>query len=265
MKRTFPPLQLPGSPLVLVLCQVRIAAIRSIASHIPALQEHLRRNGFPVDVSKEFVEVAVPAEGSARRRRSGHWEFRTLDEDWSIIVGEGAIVIQTTAYRGFDGFLDTLSFAVAAVDAVVGDLVVERVGLRYVDFIDPRPGESWKDYVKPGYHGQENRIARPEASVHFVQTVTDTGEGQRMIVRLTQNHDGHLLPSDLVPHHPELGKRVEPGDLATLLDLDHYREERQPFEIDKVLETAWMLHDALDIMFRDVVSTHALNIWSEKQ
>ena len=67
-----------------------------------------------------------------------------------------------------------------------------------------------------------------------------------------------------VPHHPHFGKRVEPGNLATLLDLDHYREERQPFEIDKVLDTAWVLHDTLDRTFRDVVSTHALKVWSEE-
>ena len=187
-----------------------------------------------------------------------------MNEDWSIIVGGGAVVVQTTAYRGFDGFLDTLSLALTALDFVVGDLIVERVGLRYVDFIDPRTGESWNEYVKPGYHGQVNDIVQPEKSLHFAQTVSNTGEGQRLIIRLMQNRDGNLLPPDLVPHHPHFGKRVEPGNLATLLDLDHYREERQPFEIDKVLDTAWVLHDTLDRTFRDVVSTHALKVWSEE-
>ena len=247
-----------------MLCQVRIAAVRDMASYIPALQDRLRRDGFPVDVSKEVLDLSVQAEGPATERRRAHWEFRSLDEDRSIIVGDGAVVVQTTAYDCFESFLTTLSFAMAAVDAAVGDLVVERVGLRYVDFIDPRPGESWKDYVKPGYHGQENDIVRPETSVHFAQTVADTGPGQQMIVRLTQNRDGNLLPPDLAPHHPVLAKRVEPGNLATLLDLDHYREARQPFEIGKVVETAWTLHDGLDVMFRDVVTKHAMEVWSKE-
>ena len=264
MKRTLPPLRLAGSPLVLVLCQVRIAAVRDMASYIPALQDRLRRDGFPVDVSKEVLDLSLQAQGPATERRRAHWEFRSLDEDRSIIVGDGAVIVQTTAYDCFESFLTTLSFAMAAVDAAVGDLVVERVGLRYVDFIDPRPGESWKDYVKPGYHGQENDIVRPETSVHFAQTVADTGPGQQMIVRLTQNRDGNLLPPDLVLHHPVLAKRVEPGNLATLLDLDHYREARQPFEIGKVVETAWRLHDGLDVMFRDVVTSHALEVWSKE-
>ena len=264
MKRTLPPLRLVGSPLVLVLCQVRIAAVRDMASYIPALQDRLRRDGFPVDVSKEVVAVSLQAQGPATEQRRAHWEFQSLEEDRSIIVGDSAVVVQTTAYDCFETFLTTVSFAMSAVDAAVGDLVVERVGLRYVDVIDPRPGESWKDYVKPGYHGQENDIVRPETSVHFAQTVADTGPGQRMIVRLMQNRDGNLLPPDLAPHPPVLTKGVERGKLATLLDLDHYREARQPFDIDRVVDTAWTLHDGLDVMFRDVVTSHALEVWSKE-
>ena len=59
-------------------------------------------------------------------------------------------------------------------------------------------------------------------------------------------------------------KGGEPGNLATLLDLDHYREARQPFDIDRVVKTAWTLHDGLDVMFRDVVTSHALEVWSKE-
>ncbi len=261
MRRSLPPLRLTRSPLVLVLCQVRITAIRDMASYIPKLQDRLRREDFPVDVGGEVVELALQAGGSARERRRTHWEFRTLEEDWSIIVSDSAVVLQTTAYSSFKEFLRILSLAMTAVDAVVGNLVVERIGLRYVDCIEPLTDESWKDYVKPGYHGQENDIIGPDNSTHFTQTVVDTGPGQRMIVRLTQNRDGMLLPSDLVPHHPVLRTRAEQGQLATLLDLDHYREARQRFEIGEVVDVAWKLHDGLDVMFRDMVTEHALEIW----
>ena len=184
-----------------------------------------------------------------------------MEEDWSIIVKEGAVVVQTTSYTGFEEFLRVLSLAMAAVDAAVGDLVVDRIGLRYVDHVELRPEESWKDYVKSGYHGQENDIIGSDTSVHFVQTVADTGPGQRMIIRLTQNRDGVLLPPDLVPHHPVLQRQAEKGKLVTLLDLDHYRETRQRFEMGKVVEVAWELHAGLDVMFRDMVTEYALEAW----
>ena len=149
MKRTLPPLRLAGSPLVLVLCQVRIAAVRDMASYIPALQDRLRRDGFPVDVSKEVVAVSLQAQGPATEQRRAHWEFRSLDEERSIIVGDSAVVVQTTAYDCFETFMVTVSFAMSAVDAAVGDLVVERVGLRYVDIIDPRPANHGRTTSNP--------------------------------------------------------------------------------------------------------------------
>jgi uncharacterized protein (TIGR04255 family) len=142
-------------------------------------------------------------------------------------------------------------------------LVVERIGLRYVNAIKPRPNELWKDYVKPGYHGWENHIIQSENSVCFMQTVADTGPAQRMIIRLVQNRDGQLLPPDLVPHHPILRVSAEQGKLLTLLDLDHYREAREPFENERVLNITRTLHEELEIMFRGLVTSHALTVWRQ--
>ena len=72
-----------------------------------------------------------------------------------------------------------------------------------------------------------------------------------------------FLPT-LLPYHPVPAKRVGPGNLATLLDFDHNREARQPFDIDKVVETAWTLHDGLYVLFRDVVTGHALEVWNKE-
>ena len=119
--------------------------------------------------------------------------------------------------------------------------------------------------MNPSYHGLQNDIIRPDRSVFLIQTVADTGTGanskQRMIARLAQNRDGNLLPTDLVMHSPVLQDSPKPNELLTLLDLDHYREHRHPFDIHKLMEIVWELHDGLDVLFRDVVTTHALNVW----
>jgi len=261
MKRTLPPLRLSHSPLVLVLCQVRIAAIRDMATYLPKIQDRFRREGFPVDLSGEVQEVTLQPEGSAKSRRRAHWEFRTLEETWSIIVSENAVVLQTTVYTNFEEFLRYLLLAVKTVNVVVGDLLVERVGLRYVDLIRPNEGETWKDFIQPGFHGLENELIRPERSVLFTQIITETGPDQRLIARVAQNRDGMVLPPDLLPHHPKLKTQAAIGELITLLDLDHYREARQAFEDEALVTTAWELHDGLDILFRDVMTPHALEVW----
>ena len=103
---------------------------------------------------------------------------------------------------------------------------------------------------------------RSGTSLIFMQTVAETGPGQRMIVRLAQNRDGTFLPHDLIPHHPVLKHSAPKHELITLLDLDHFREAREAFQMEHLSETAWELHDGLDIMFRDLVTDNALSQWS---
>ena len=126
MTRTRLPLSLKNSPLVLVLCQVRIAAVRDMGSYIPKIQDRLRREGFPIDVSGEVREVNLQDGGPVREVKRPHWEFRTLEEDWSIIIGDSVVVLQTTAYTEFEYFLQKLSVAMRAVDEVVGDIVLVK-------------------------------------------------------------------------------------------------------------------------------------------
>ena len=71
MKRTSPPLRLPGSPLVLVLCQVRIATVRDMAGYIPALQDRLRRDGFPGVLGGDYAALFSRASGGGARSRPG--------------------------------------------------------------------------------------------------------------------------------------------------------------------------------------------------
>jgi uncharacterized protein (TIGR04255 family) len=260
MNRSLPALRLSKSPLVLVLCQVRLAAIRNMATYIPKVQDRLRRQGFPVDVSREVQEFGIQ-DGQPMARRQPHWEFRTKDERSSVIVREQAVVLQTSDYSNFDAFLDRLLLATDTVNEVVQDLVVERVGLRYLDLIRPEDGESWRDYVQSGFHGIVNRIVESDKSVVFTQTTTQTGENSRLILRLAQNRDRVVLPPDLLSHAPAHDVIPRDQELLTLLDLDHYHEERVDYSRGFVDEKAWVLHDALDVLFRDVVTPHALRVW----
>lgn len=259
-QRSLPPLRLSKSPLVLVLCQVRLAAVRSMREFIPQIQDRLRRAGFPIDVSGEAQDIAV--EGNQMGfRRTPHWEFRTKDERWSIIVREQAVVVQTSAYENFETFLERLHLATETVSEVVKSLVIERIGLRYVDMILPGDGESWRDYVREGLHGVQNSIVRDDSSEIFTQLTCRTGENSRLILRVAQNRQGMVLPPDLLAHAPALGETPPEGVLVTLLDLDHFLENRVDYSGDGVDSMAWQLHDPLDILFRDTVTPRALKAW----
>ena len=217
MQRTRAPLLLRNSPLVLVLLQTAFQAVRDMASYVPKVQDRLRTQGFPVDIGGEVRQLTVQTGEPAHETRRPRWEFRNIEENTSIIVDETAVVLQTTAYTKFEEFLRTFELAMTAMDAIVGNIIVERIGLRYIDAIIPKSGEDWRKYINPRYHGFKNEIARPDRSVLAMQIVSDTGPRdtelrQRMIARLAQDREGMLLPPDLAsfsPKLPESAKRAE--------------------------------------------------------
>jgi uncharacterized protein (TIGR04255 family) len=231
-----------------------------MAEYIPKIQDSLRRKGYPIDVSAEVQEVLI-ASGQPQVRRRPHWEFRKKDEHWSIIVGEQAVIVQTTAYSVFDDFLVELELAVETVASIVGDLVVERVGFRYIDLIRPLEGEDWRDYVKPGFHGVETEALKPNTTDAFYQLSAETSAG-RIIARIAQNRDGMALPPDLADHPPKGVPDSTNGEILTILDLDHFRAERFDYDREYLVELAWTLHDNLDILFRDMTTEHAIKKWS---
>jgi len=86
-----------------------------------------------------------------------------------------------------------------------------------------------------------------------------------MIVRLFQNREGRVLPPDLEQADdikPRLDPPLEPNELLTILDLDHFSTLQADYEEGWVEKQAWRLHDDLDCVFRkSLVTPKALEVW----
>lgn len=259
--RTRAKLKLANSPLSLVLCQVRFSPLLAMADYIPKVQDQLRLRGYPVNASTPVRELQLGPGGATARDRV-HWEFMAKDRRSSVVVTEGFVVLQTTAYDDFETFIDQLKMVVSTLNTVVGGLLVQRIGLRYVDAIIPAKDETWRRYVQPCLHGFESELFREDGVLRLHQTVAKTGVGT-MLVRLHQNRDGRVLP-------PDLGTgallapsgRAEPGELITLLDIDHFHECDTGYDQSSFEAVAWKLKEGSYQVFADnVVTEHALRVW----
>ena len=263
MNRTLPPLKLTKSPLVLVLCQVRFAPILAMGEYFPRIQDKLRLKGYPL-AKNMVVQEAVFTPACATSVRRERWQVQDKTTSRSIVVTENFVVFQTTTYRVFDDFVQELNLAVETVASEVKQLLIQRVGLRYVDLVRCRNGETWTDYVQPGLQWlkSENFIEGTQSQLY--QCVADTSAGT-MIVRLFQNREGQVLPPDLEAVDdlkPHLDPPIEPNELLTLLDLDHFSTHQVDYERGWVENQAWQLHDDLDSVFRkSLVTPKALEAW----
>ena len=223
---------LSAQPLVLVLCQLRFSPARQMNRYIPAIQDAFRRTGFPIERAGKVRQVTFGPGASApvQMIEQQRWEYRNREETWSVLVTEDSVILQTTAYTRFERFAERLQSAVNTVlteseQAQFG--VVHRAGLRYIDMVRPGAGKDFRFYLRPGLHGVRDEVFQPGRHLLHVESRGQTvvsGHPGTMIVRIVQNDQGHSLPPDLMAAAPKYSPRAGPGELVTLIDMDHYVE-----------------------------------------
>lgn len=258
---------LSKQPLILVLCQVRFSPVRMLAEYIPAIQDEFRRHSFPIEYAGKIHQLSITPTGMQSSEQD-RWEYRTKDELWSVTVLQDRVVLQTTGYANFEAFADHLSHAVQTVLSKTEQDklgVVQRVGLRYVNLVKPRPNEDYRYYLRPGFHGVSDEVFRAHSHRLHVESVGRTTVGDTegtMIVRVVQNDQGFDLPPDLVGGAPKHQSRVVAGELATLVDMDQFIEGRFDPSTEWVVARTFEMHDHLiETFHKHVVTEQAIEVW----
>jgi uncharacterized protein (TIGR04255 family) len=262
VRRSRPVLRLSRSPLVYTVLQVGIAPVFSLRSYLPELQEKLRKNGFPRYREGILQKLTIGQDGLAPKiESSARFEFYDKNAQTGIMVAPDAVTVHTNAYRVFEEFDETVRLAVSTLREVAGVEVVEKVGLRYVDWVRPDSTRSVDSLIQPGLRGINECELGGRDAIKLFQMFCLTAVG-RMLVRFYQQR-GQVLPLDLGPGPVNLSIdfRVEPNEIVSLLDLDHTSEQSFDFEMDAISELAWRLHDSLDLAFRTAVTDEALEFW----
>jgi uncharacterized protein (TIGR04255 family) len=262
--RNRPKSTLGHSPLVLVLAQLRFSPLMLMTEYIPKIQDRLRLAGYPFNASGQYQEVAFGLQGVSASARP-HWEFLSKDRRVSVVVSSGFVVVQTSAYDCFEDFLQIVTSVMSVVASAVDGLLVQRVGLRYVNLIRPTTGESWEAYVQNGLHGFASSHFLDDTALHLHQVVTRTASGT-MIVRLLQNRDQAILPPDLATQNlmfPHVAA-PSPGELLTLVDIDHFHDdEPEDFNPAQFATVAWPLKNAsYEVFYDSLVTNHAIEVWT---
>ena len=258
---------LKNQPLVLVLCQVRFSPVRKMADYIPGIQEEFRRHGFPIERAGKIQQLMITPAGTHVSEQE-RWEYRDKEELWSVTVLQDSVVLQTTAYERFEAFAERLERAVRTVLARTEQDqfgLIQRVGLRYVNVVRPRAGEDYRIYLRPGFHGAADAVFLDGSHRLHAESVGRTSVGDlsgTMILRVTQNDQGFDLPPDLVVGAPKHATQARPGELVTLIDMDHFIDGKYDPDTQWVIDRAYEMHDHLIETFHEhLVSKEAIEVW----
>jgi len=263
MPRATPPLQLPRSPLIFVLAQVKISPVMAIEGRIPDLQESLRKHGYPRRRARELKTSVKGAEGQVTQVEiQRQWEFINKESTASLVVDENGLTYQTSEYAVFETLVAELEAALGQFAEFVEPGLVQRVGLRYVDLVVPTGGKEISAYFSDGLRGF--RIAETDArEAFFFESVCRTGPDSKFIHRYVEALGGFGFPPDLLPVSLNLRREPLMDSPFALLDLDHYRENDEDFSVETAIRDFDFLHEYQSRAFKASITQDAIDEWSQ--
>lgn len=261
--------KMTNAPVYFVIVQVRFNQVLALDSYVPAIQEYMRKEGYP-DFEKSIratfnlkVEGTIEAgAGQVPLAQTARYTFANMDKTSCFLLDQGALSYQTTEYDVFETSSAAFLKALALVSKTVGGLSYsERIGVRYLDAVYPQANESLGDYVNPSVLGLVDRV-EGELVHSFSETVTKSkaiGVTARTIIE--KGEVGY--PPDLVPMTLQLPERFRSlSGLHATLDTDGWSNLREPFDLRNLNDKFVLIHDAIEKTFKATVTAHALKVWS---
>lgn len=240
-------------PLMLALCQVRFAAVLGVSD--PAFVAPFQRsiqNQYPVALPAMAgrVEIEIGPGAAAPEVRAGpqsqQWRFSDQQDDWTTVLAQDFVAVETRVYDTFADFLGRLRQVLEAVVEHIQPSLATRVGLRYVNEI--RTGhEDWSSVVRRELLGP---LAVPELQRDVRQAV------QQILLR-SPDAEGATITHGILPNSTTVQPRqgvAPPAEPFYLLDFDIFREyyppQALPMDPDMICEQVETFNKTIYRLFR---------------
>lgn len=238
--------RLRADPLALVLCEVRFSPVLSIESHVPVIQEHLRKSGFPgFDRAVEHQFELVPS-GPPRLTTHNRWIFRGVEKGQVVSLSTSAVNLQVVEYTKFEDFLEVLGPVIQSLADTAAPAFHDRIGIRYINAVE-NAGDRMSDFFHESVLSFSAEDLGVESLLTSQQLIGKTPRGQ-VVIRMNQVEDAPLLPPDLLgPVFPELARKRQ--GIHAILDIDGADMTRGRFALDDIEERLWDIHAYTELAF----------------
>lgn len=263
----------PRAPLAYVLAEVRTEQLADLGQYRAALSSAFRAKGYPIQRPLLSARILTSGEGvqSLEAQTDGAWEFAVPENNNALIVRPHGFVFHATKYVNHADFLERFRAALAVVQEIVPDVYVNRLGLRYVDFILPNKGEQPEAYVDSRLNPLLPISKSGQAVVAMSVVIYPMGDGG-LTVRYMRGAGLPDLPPELINIQLEKSEQMQRRDIekdqpTAILDLDRISEIKKPVRLDSanLRERLQKLRDDVHDAFMNKISTdHAKTTWRMK-
>lgn len=262
---------LKNPPVYFTLAQVRFNTVLKLSEYLPNIQEALRKSGYPLFEEQRTMVVRVairdgqPVPEPHERMR---YQFANLEGTHAFLLDPDALTLQSTNHLRFEAFSEQFLSALRVVHDAVGLAVSERIGLRYLDRVDPRPSEELANYLAPQVHGLNAVLCRKEGNqpLHAYSESLSMMGGVALRCRVVTQQGGLTFPPDVRP----TGLRVQERFTTltgwhAIIDTDGSVEAREAFSVENVAQHLKKIYGAIRVAFEAVATETAFDYWKNGQ
>lgn len=261
------------APVYYVLAQVRFNAILALEKYMPTIQESLRKIGFPdyqqTVLATLNLNFGVPGgEGHAvpALQPQARYQFLNQSRMTGFWLDQTSMTFNTTEYDTFPPFLESFLAGVKVIHDTVeqGISFSERIGIRFLDAVCPKPNETISAYLAPSVLGLTDKLA-PRELVHSFSETRTKKEKTTLVSRAViyeQELKGAAFPPEFGPVPLRLLDRFsEISGLYAVIDTDSWLDDRETFDVANVKMKLESLHEEIRRSFELMVTPHALKVW----
>ncbi|MFS2099410.1 TIGR04255 family protein [Variovorax sp. Varisp85] len=252
-------------PVYFTVAQARFNALLNLSEYLPSIQDSLRRAGFPDYTAQKSVvlQIVQDESGQATPLPVAHesYVFGNADRTHSFILSQDRLTLQSTNYGQFELFSEKFLKGLAILHDVVTLDFTERVGLRYLDRVVPRAGDSMGRYLAPEVLGLSERL--DGTPLHSYSETFIAFGAVKLRARAVLQAGPLAFPPDLLLGNLVVQERFTTHDGAhAILDNDGFIEQRETYSQDTVAQHLSEIHGVIDKAFHVTAMPYAFDVWN---
>ncbi len=232
--------RLPKAPLIQVIAQVRFGSQSVLGTHEGAGAVHeVLADMYPRLLAEQQQLVTMTPSGSTVAAVP-QYRLTDLKRTWSVVIGTEQLAVEATDYTNWTDLRSRLEAALHAIADITNLRVRERVGLRYINQIQPGDNGTFHGRVRSALLGPaDDEGWQPHIMSALGQIVANDGDA-RLLLRV-----GLATPPLAIPGVVNGGTATGYGGTVSgyLIDIDCFNDEAQEFDTDETLEYFDQLND----------------------
>jgi uncharacterized protein (TIGR04255 family) len=257
------------APVYFTVVQVQFNPIEEMGNYLNNIQPAFRRLGFPDFKTQAFQKVIFPigiVDGGnvvpPSIASQSRYSFGNIDGTESFTLETNSLAFQTTSYDVFKTFSNKFLEGLSILHSAIELSFVERIGIRYLDAVQPSVEETLAQYLSTEVLGLSTKLSGIPAHSESV-TVMNDDQGQ-LVSRVIITSGKVGFPMDIAATSPKINSRfTEQEGRHAILDTDSSYANRFTYSLEEVTRHLNELKFKITQSFDATVTAHAKKIWNQ--